>query len=261
MLRRASTQRATRASRTDSSAKRSRAHTKESRCWFLEQLQPELHEHVAAHCSLRDLLSLAITCRSTSPLQSSVISARIASLRSLISFAHVQLISLIARLPPCPAQGQIALVIENSMCTFLRVCSCNEDFLRLSRAAALRGLAAPFTSPIDAARLARSCCQTCDDVTKALLTVNVWLYDLVQSPACRISPQPSPAAQLPNLALPQPPNLPQSQPVAAGQGIIGPEGVLLLQGSASSSPTQPAAESAAAETEAEAEAEAADEHV
>ena len=67
------------------------------------------------------------------------------------------------------------------MHTFRSVCTCNEDFLRLSRAVAMRGLAgAPFTSPVDAARLARSCCQTCDDVTRALRAVSSWLLELTE---------------------------------------------------------------------------------
>lgn len=145
----------------------------------LLELTPELQEHIAQNLSLRELSSLAVTCRAATPLQSSVISMRIMELRSLIKSAHGSLLMQISRLPRCLARDQITGVIESSMLTFWRVCSCNEEFLRLSRAVALRGVAAPFTSPLDAARLAKSCCQTCDDITRALLAVSEWLNELL----------------------------------------------------------------------------------
>jgi hypothetical protein len=178
---------------------------------FLLELTPELQEHIALGLSLRDLSALAVTCRAATPLQSSVISMRIGALRMLIATAHGSLLMQISRLPSCGAREQIVNVIESSMLTFRRVCSCNEEFLRLSRAVALRGLSAPFTSPVDAARLAKSCCQTCDDITRALLAVSVWLNELLQfvEPARRDgAPQPSVPQQ--GLAA-LPPHLEQQQ--------------------------------------------------
>ena len=109
----------------------------------LLELTPELQEHIAQNLSLRELSSLAVTCRAATPLQSSVISMRIMELRSSIKSAHGSLLMQISRLPRCLARDQITGVIESSMLTFWRVCSCNEEFLRLSRAVALRGVAAP----------------------------------------------------------------------------------------------------------------------
>ena len=121
-----------------------------------------------------------MTCRGATTLQSAVIGTRIAALRTLTVDSHRHLTALIDRLPKCTARVEIAHVIESSMSTFRAVCSCNEDFLRLSRAVAMRGLTAPFASPVDAARLARSCCQTCDDVTRALRAVSSWLSELAE---------------------------------------------------------------------------------
>ena len=146
----------------------------------LLDLQPELLEHIATKLILTDLSALASTCHAASPLQCGVIGARCAALRALTVESHTHLITLIKKLPRCAARTEIATVIENSMSTFRSVCNCNEDFLRLSRAVALRGLAAPFQSPVDAARLARSCCETCDDVTRALQAVTGWLTELTQ---------------------------------------------------------------------------------
>ena len=153
---------------------------------FLLDLQPEILDAIASHLAVNDLSSLAITCRkAAAPFHSAVISARVAELRSLTCTAHVKLLVSINRLPQCVARDNITAVVQNAMCTFRRVCACNEDFVRLSRAVALRGLADPFNnSPLDAARLARSCCQTCDHVSGALHQVGVWLdelHELVQS--------------------------------------------------------------------------------
>lgn len=144
----------------------------------LFDLQPELLEHLASKLNLNDLSMLAATCHAATPLQSAVVSMRISALRALTSGSHARLVALIDKLPVCAARVEITTVIESSMSTFRSVCTCNEDFLRLSRAVALRGLAAPFQSPVDAARLARSCCQTCDDVERALQAVTSWLTEL-----------------------------------------------------------------------------------
>ena len=150
-------------------------------CTHLLELQPELLEAIAGHLDLRDLATLATTCHTATPLHATVIGTRIAALRQLTDGSHGELVALIDRLPNCPARVEVASVIESSMHTFRSVCTCNEDFLRLSRAVAMRGLAgAPFTSPVDAARLARSCCQTCDDVTRALRAVSSWLLELTE---------------------------------------------------------------------------------
>ena len=146
----------------------------------LLDLQPELLESVASKLQLPDLSAVATTCHAATPLQAVVIATRIALLRELTHTSHAHLRALIIRLPRCTARTEIAAVIESSMQTFHSVCTCNEDFLRLSRAVALRGLSAPFTSPIQAARLARSCCRTCDDVTRALAAVKTWLTELTE---------------------------------------------------------------------------------
>ena len=52
------------------------------------------------------------------------------------------------------------------------------DVVREQRASLTYGIAAPFNAPVDAARLARSCCKTCDDVARALTAVSVWLTEL-----------------------------------------------------------------------------------
>ena len=54
----------------------------------LLELTPELQEHIAQNLSLRELSSLAVTCRAATPLQSSVINMRIMELRRLIKSAH-----------------------------------------------------------------------------------------------------------------------------------------------------------------------------
>ena len=144
----------------------------------LLDLQPELLEAIASSLCSRDLCALASSSRAATPLHSTVISARIAALRLLTGTSHCHLHMLVAQLPSYLGL-QVAAVIETSMVTFQRVCTCNEDFLRLSRAVSLRGVAAPFTSPVEAARLARMCGQTCNDVTRALLAVSIWLTDLV----------------------------------------------------------------------------------
>jgi len=144
----------------------------------LLDLQPELLEAIATSLCCRDICALASSSRAATPLHSTVISARIGALRLLTGTSHRHLHMLVAQLPTCPGL-QVAAVIETSMVTFQRVCTCNEEFLRLSRAVSLRGVAAPFSSPVEAARLARMCGQTCNDVTRALLAVSIWLTELV----------------------------------------------------------------------------------
>ena len=146
----------------------------------LLELQPEVLELVANKLAQVDLSALAATCHAATPLQSAVIGLRVAALRTLTAESHGHLVALIDRLPECPAKIEITSVIENSMVTFRSVCTCNEDFIRLTHAVALRGTTAPFNSPVDAARLARNCCQTCDDVTRALTAVSTWLTELTE---------------------------------------------------------------------------------
>lgn len=147
----------------------------------LLELQPELLDAIAATLSLRDLLALSATAKAAASLQLAVIGARIATFREAASGSHVQLRTLLSGLPECNARTSVAAVIERSMLTFSQVCSCNEEFVRLSRLASLRGvLRVPFASPIEAAALARSCCKTCDDVTRALDAVTSWLRDILE---------------------------------------------------------------------------------
>jgi hypothetical protein len=146
----------------------------------LLELQPELLEAIASKLTLVNLSALAVTCLSATPMHAVVIGKRISALRELTGTTQPQLNTLIERLPNCPVRVEITAIIESSMQTFRSVCTCNEDFLRLSRAVAMRGLAAPFSSPVDAARLARTCCATCDDVTRALLAVSSWLTELTE---------------------------------------------------------------------------------
>lgn len=144
----------------------------------LLDLQPELLEHVAALLPLADLTQLASTCHSATPLHLSVVGLRIAALRQVMAASRAELAALIEKLPRCPARTKIAAVIESSLQTFDTACTCNEDFLQLSTTVALRGQAGPFSSPVEAARIARSCCRTCDDVTSALTAVKSWLREL-----------------------------------------------------------------------------------
>lgn len=145
----------------------------------LLDMQPEILDAIASHLSIADLSALAITCRKAAPLHAAVIAARIQLLRELTCTSHVKLLLCINRLPHCPARETITQVVQSAMGTFRNVCSCNEHFLRLSRAVALRGLVDPFNnSPVEAARLARTCCQTCDHVTHAVEQVGIWLEEL-----------------------------------------------------------------------------------
>lgn len=145
----------------------------------LLNMQPEILDAIASHLSIADLSALAITCQKAAPLHAAVIAARIQLLRELTCTSHVKLLLCINRLPHCPARETITQVVQSAMGTFRNVCSCNEHFLRLSRAVALRGLVDPFNnSPVEAARLARTCCQTCDHVTHAVEQVGIWLEEL-----------------------------------------------------------------------------------
>ena len=68
----------------------------------LLELQPELLESIATKLTLRDLSSLAATCRGTTLLQSAVIGLRIAELRELTTASHAHLLALIEQIEALP---------------------------------------------------------------------------------------------------------------------------------------------------------------
>ena len=141
------------------------------------ELGDDTLEAIAHQLILRDLVALSATNKRAGLLQLFVIGARTADFREHAKGSHAQLRALIAQLPPCSARISMAERIETSMSTFRRVVSCNEEFVRLCRVAALRGLE---IEPFGSAVVARSCCQTCDNVTKALSDCSVWLMDILK---------------------------------------------------------------------------------
>jgi len=148
---------------------------------FLDVLHPELLEMVCDWLHLKDITALASVTTATSSLHSMRIQWRVEALRMLTQAAQGHLIGLVVRLPvECPTRQQVLFSLENAMAAFQRVCMCSETFLLLSRAVALRGVIAPSSMPVEAARLARCCCNTCDGVSTALISVGVRLHELVR---------------------------------------------------------------------------------
>jgi len=148
---------------------------------FLDVLHPELLEMVCDWLHLKDITALASVTTATSSLHSMRIQWRVEALRMLTQAAQGHLIGLVVRLPvECPTRQQVLFTLENAMAAFQRVCMCSETFLLLSRAVALRGVIAPSSMPVEAARLARCCCNTCDGVSTALISVGVRLHELVR---------------------------------------------------------------------------------
>ena len=160
---------------------------------YLLDLQPELLEIVCVSLSYNDITALASTATSAASLHSIRISARIAVLRQTTECARGVLAVLIHELPDCLARQQVLAVMENVMDAFAQVSVCNEYFVLLSRAVAARASAGrvPARAPLEAARLSRDCCKTCDAVTEGLTSVRGWLDDLVRltnsTPARRAS--------------------------------------------------------------------------